>query len=367
MSNFDLVNLALKATCPGNEIILDNAGLPSVMVRIPRFRISDVITGGSSGTHPAFIVNGAEVPEIFISKFQNVTGPNGRAYSLPGEDPRTFLSFDAARTACELKGAGWHLMTNAEWAALALWCRRNNLMPRGNNLNGRDHGEATVVAIPTSDSAGDTFQAGETIGRVATGTGPVQWSHNGEVTGVFDLNGNVWEWVGGYRTVEGELQVLPNNNAASILSSQAVGSTAWRAILQDGSLVTPGTAGSLKWDYSAAVPPGGTGGYAFRLNTVIANPADNDTAHGTNAFATLAAAGGVSVPEILRALALMPADAGDHASDNMWMRNRGERFACRGGDWFGGSSAGVFACHCSDARSGVGAVIGFRSAFIPGI
>ena len=160
MSNFDLVNLALKATCPGNEIVMDNVGLPSVMVRIPRFRISDVITGGSNSTHPAFIVNGVEVTEIFISKFQNVIH-NGRAYSLPGEDPRASLNFDTARAACELKGPGWHLMTNAEWAALALWCRRNNLMPRGNNLNGRDSAEATVVAIPTSDSAGGTFQAGE--------------------------------------------------------------------------------------------------------------------------------------------------------------------------------------------------------------
>ena len=28
MANFDLVNLALKATCPANEIILDDKGLP---------------------------------------------------------------------------------------------------------------------------------------------------------------------------------------------------------------------------------------------------------------------------------------------------------------------------------------------------
>lgn len=366
MSNFDLVNLALKATCPGNEIVMDNVGLPSVMVRIPRFRISDVITGGGSGTHPAFIVNGVEVTEIFISKFQNVIH-NGRAYSLPGEDPRASLNFDTARAACELKGPGWHLMTNAEWAALALWCRRNSLMPRGNNLNGRDSAEATVVAIPTSDSAGGTFQAGEVIGRVATGTGPVQWAHNGEVTGIFDLNGNVWEWVGGYRTNEGEIQILPNNDAASILNSQAAASAAWRAILQDGSLVTPGTANSLKWDYSAAVPPGGTGAYGFRLNTVLANPADNDSAQGSNGFAALAAAAGVTVPEILRALALMPADTGDHGGDNMWMRNRGERLGFRGGGWGVGVLAGVFSLYGLNFRSDVSTNIGFRSAFIPGI
>jgi sulfatase modifying factor 1 len=103
MANFDLVNLALKATCPGNEIILDDKGLPSVMVRIPKFKISDVIDGGSDSTHPAFIVNGIEVPEIYISKFQNVVH-NGRAYSLPGEDPRTSITFDTARQPVRSKG-----------------------------------------------------------------------------------------------------------------------------------------------------------------------------------------------------------------------------------------------------------------------
>ena len=186
MANFDLVNLALKATCPGNEIILDDKGLPSVMVRIPKFKIKDVIDGGSDSTHPAFIVNGIEVPEIYISKFQNVIH-NGRAYSLPGEDPKTDINFDTARQACEAKGPGWHLMTNAEWAAIALWCRKNNLMPKGNNNYGKDHTESTYVAIPTYYDSGK-------IARVATGTGPVTWSHNGEVTGIWDLNGNVWEW-----------------------------------------------------------------------------------------------------------------------------------------------------------------------------
>ena len=34
--NFDLMATALKAVCPNNEILLDNAGKPSVMVRIPK-------------------------------------------------------------------------------------------------------------------------------------------------------------------------------------------------------------------------------------------------------------------------------------------------------------------------------------------
>ena len=352
MANFDLVKLALKATCPGNDIILDDKGLPSVMVRIPKFKISDVIAGGSNSTHPAFIVNGVEVPEIYISKFQNVIH-NGRAYSLPGEDPRTSVTFDTARQACEAKGRGWHLMTHAEWAAIALWCRKNNLMPKGNNNYGKDHSETTYIAIPNPNHQDE----GRTS-RVLTGTGPVTWSHNGEVTGIWDLNGNVWEWCGGYRTLGGEIHILPNNNAADPNNSQSASSELWRAILENGSLVDPNTDGTLKWDFVDG---------KITLCKTITNQAD---ASRSTEFKNLAVAPEVStVPEILKALALFPADNGDHGGDYFYMNNGAglERLAFRGGSWGSGANAGVFALYGGGSRSGAYTRIGFRSAFIPGI
>ncbi|MDD3175795.1 MAG: SUMF1/EgtB/PvdO family nonheme iron enzyme [Candidatus Nanoarchaeia archaeon] len=358
MANYDLSNLALKAVCPGNSILLDNKGLPSVMVRIPKFKISDVITGGSSSTHPAFIVNGVEVPEIYISKFQNVVF-GGRAYSLPGEDPAVSLNFDTARTYCEAKGAGWHLMTNAEWAAIALWCRKNSLMPKGNNNYGKDTTESTYVVIPTSTDGANT-------GRVATGTGPITWSHNAQLNGIWDLNGNVWEWVGGYRTNNGEIQILPNNDAADADNPQNVDSAKWRAILQDGSLANPGAANTLKWDYTAD-PGTDSASKAFRLNTTVQYPQSVEAPYGAQTFESLTPAGGVTAPEIMKALALFPADAGDHGGDYFYMRTLGERLACRGGGWYHGSSAGVFAQYGNDPRSNVSTSVGFRSAFIPGI
>ncbi|MDD3231112.1 MAG: SUMF1/EgtB/PvdO family nonheme iron enzyme [Oscillospiraceae bacterium] len=351
MANFDLVKLALKATCPGNEVLLDDKGLPSVMVRIPKFKISDVITGGSSSTHPAFIVNGTEVPEIYISKFQNVVS-NGRAYSLPGEDPGNSITFDTARAACESKGAGWHIMTNAEWAAIALWCRKNSLMPKGNNSYGKDTSESTVVAIPS-------FYDGANIGRVRTGTGPVTWSHNGEVTGIWDLNGNVYEWMGGYRTVAGEIQILANNNAADLDNSQAADSTQWMALLEDGTLVAPGTANTLKWDYPAT--------NIITLSKTITVQAD--ASRGTE-FKSLAKAADVTaVPEILKALGLYPADTGDHGGDYFYMNNGVglERLVFRGGFWINTGAAGVFYANGNTSRANANTYIGFRSAFIPGI
>ena len=70
MANFDLSEFALKCVCPNNEILYDDKGMPSVMVYIPKFNISDVITGGANSVHPAFIVNGTEVDGIYISKYQ---------------------------------------------------------------------------------------------------------------------------------------------------------------------------------------------------------------------------------------------------------------------------------------------------------
>lgn len=355
MANFDLSALALKAACPTNDIILDDKGLPSVMVYIPKFKISDVIAGGSSSTHPAFIINGKEVDGIYISKYQNII-QNGRAYSLPCEDPRASLNFDTARQACEAKGAGWHLMTNAEWAAIALWCRKNQCMPKGNNNYGKDTSETTYKAIPTyKDGDGRTC-------RVATGTGPLTWSHDGTLEGIWDLNGNVWEWVGGYRTNEGEIQIIPNNDAAAQVD-QSPSSTLWKAIKTDGSLVAPGTAGSLKWDYTAA-PGTAAGGKAFRLNTTLQYKQTVDAPNGDMDFKALTAATGVTVPEILKALAIFPADAEDHGGDRIYMRNIGERLAFRGGLWNGGGSAGDFDFYGGYPRSYVNAALGFRSAFV---
>lgn len=107
-SNFDAMKLGVEGYHPTNTVLYDDKGMPSFMVRIPKFKISDVITGGSNSTHPAFIVNGVEVPEIYISKYQNIV-EDERAYSLPFQDPRVYVTFDQAKNYCENKGKGWHL------------------------------------------------------------------------------------------------------------------------------------------------------------------------------------------------------------------------------------------------------------------
>ena len=390
-----------------NTVMYDDANHPSVMVAVPCFPEVDVLTGAANSPHPAFIVNSVVKPYMYISKYQSYTVGSGaslRAVTLRGVDPGNSINFDNSLLACSQKGAGWHLMTNAEWAAIALLCKSRGFMPRGNNSYGKDYAVTSEKAVPSFISSGQT-------GRTATGTGPVAWSSDGSPFGIYDLNGNVYEWVGGLRTNVGEIQVLPNNDAAINTKAQTLASAEWRAMLESGVLAhvkwaaatayalntviapgngytyictTAGTSGSteptwptsegtvndgaavwtyqsaktLKYDFVNAPANGGAG----RINTTVqGNPS---AYYSYNTFETTAAAGGVTVPNLLKLLALAPVDS-SHGADGLYTCSNGERCAIRGGHWYNTSNAGVFSLNLYNARSDVNTNIGFRSAYIP--
>ena len=74
---------------------------------------------------------------------------------------------------------------------------------------------------------------------------------------------------------------------------------------------------------------------------------------------------------MLRALALLPdsdVTTDVYEGDYMWWNNGvAERCVYRGGGWYDGAYAGVFSLYGINSRSGVGAGIGFRAAYIPEI
>ena len=356
-ANFDLSMLAFKAIAPNNDVLYDDVGLPSFMVRIPKMTYAELGLGDSTDVFPAFIVNGKEVPEIYISKYQNCVY-GGRAYSLPGRAPQTNITLDTAVSRCTAKGAGWHLMTRMEWALLALWCKKNGTMPKGNNNYGKDVSETIYSAIPA------TFESDGKRQKVLTGTGPLSWSHDGTPAGIWDLNGNVYEWVGGMRTVYGELQVLVNNNAADSSHPQTAASAEWKAINgTTGAFVTPNGSGTtvdsvkLRWRNNSH----------WEWTTEITAD-DTDTYKGCT-FESIVADStiGTAAQLLLKTLALLKDDttAGAYLGDYFYANSHeAERSFYCGGCWRYGSSAGVFCANGDDPRSHSTANIGFRSAFV---
>ena len=356
-TNFDAIKLAVEAATGGkNTVLFDDQGMPSIMVRIPKFKISDVISGGSNSIHPAFIVNGVEKDYIYISKYQNIV-VNDRAYSLPMQDPAAYINFDQAKKACENKGKGWHLMSNAEWAAIALWCKKNGFYPRGNNAYGHD-------TTYTHETGVETYKYDGKTGRVGTGSGAVTWAHDGTNSGIYDLNGNVWEWMTGLRLVDGEIQVIADNNAAITGCDHSTTSTLWKAIKKDGSLVAPGSADTLKYDYT--VDPGtvNTSKGVPQIVTTLSHKQTNENPYAAGTFESMTAASGITVPEIMKVLALSPSGTNDNTGDYIYMRNVGERLPFRGGSFWYYGYAGVFALLLDNPRSNAVVNIGFRSAFV---
>jgi len=57
---------------------------------------------------------------------------NGELLSLPGVDPTVSQPYTYFVNAARACGAGFHVMTNAEWAASALLTAKSGAQPRGN-------------------------------------------------------------------------------------------------------------------------------------------------------------------------------------------------------------------------------------------
>lgn len=365
MGNFNLTNLAVNMYCPGNAAQLDDAGLPSIMVWIPAFRLCDVLNTTDESIHPAFIVNGVQIPGFWYSKYENVVH-NGRAYSLPGEDPMANIRIDECYEYCDSKGYGWHLSTAVEWAAIALWCKKNGFLPRGNNNYGRDHAESNVKAIPTYTGSDNK------VGRVATGTGPLSWSHDNTMSGIWDLNGNVWEWQGGLRLVWGELQLLANNDSADTDNPQNEASSCWKAIdAASGALVDP----ESKTTDAAVRASGNTVklDYVNNVWTYSTGISSGSISARQSAFANFVCSEeiGEQAKILLRALAVLPdaeAGADDYSGDRVWVKNGiNECVSCRGGNWMHGSNSGLFSFSWDSGRNISGVNTGFRAAYIPNI
>jgi formylglycine-generating enzyme required for sulfatase activity len=297
----------------------DKEGGTDYMVRIPKFKLSDVIDGASDAVHPAFIVGGKEVDAVYIGKYQSVAY-NGVAYSLPFQQAATNISYDDAILDCVAKGRGWHLMSNAEWAAIALLCMKNGTLPHGNTNYGEYHADNSEMGLTYDDC------------DALTGSGPETWAHDHSEDGIFDLCGNVWEWLSGLRIKDGVIQIIENNDAAE-------NSVQWKDMIEpvSGMPIKMSVRDDLRFTTS---DERGLGWDGTKWKNVEAD---------------------FEITEQMKALALF---GGEPEAYFYCDSNDGEFFPLRGGHWLGAASAGVFALNLRNVRSYVNTSFGFRAAFV---
>ena len=343
----DSLRQSVEAATGGkNTVLYDSKGYPSIMAVIPKFNVQDIDASLGTGVHPAFVVGGVEKSEIFVGKFLATTH-DGVALSLPGMNPARSINYDSAHALCRAKGPGWHLMTNAEWAALALWCYKNGFMPRGNNNFGRDSAQTYETARRVNGgSPGDASGDGATL----TGSGPVSWSHDNSAAGICDMNGNIWEWQAGLRVNNGEINVIPYNDAALDGADHSAGSAAWKTIDgASGAYAAAGAANAVKYKLAGTTNYGlvRASGASFEGMT---NPG--------------AAPVGAPALALAKQLGLFPIASTGLGGDGFWLNDTIEALPRRGGDWNYAATAGVFALDCTTPRANVGSNLGFRPAFV---
>lgn len=303
-----------------NEVIFDDRGRPDILVVFTpdELKLPDTLKG-------------RKVKEYAISKYPN-TMIDGRPYSLPFMPPAVNVNHDEAIRLCEAKGPGWHLITNDEWAALARQSWENDTVPTGNTNSGKSHSHP--------EQKGTTYQ--NSYGKTLTGSGPIEWNHDRTAEGVADMVGNVWEHVGGARFLNGQVQIIPNNEAAAG-ADQSPDSKEWTAIY---------------------TPDGDPVYYNVKDGEIVLQPtAPDGKDYDGVPFCDLHERADMDVPDKLIELGLYPAP-GYESEEYFWLDTDGERCVYRGGAWISGAGAGVFYLSGNYSRSYVSTDIGFRSALV---
>lgn len=317
--NKDTLRAEVEAASGGKQTVLYTAkGQPTYMNVMPAFNCEELGPGFGTGLHPAFMVGGVAKPEIFIGTYQAVI-IDGEAISQPSKNPTCSVTFDAARAACATAGTGFHLMTNWEWAALALWCAKNGF---GKLHGNTDYGKSHLNAA----ESGTVCE----YGKILTGSGPDAWRHDGTPFGVADLVGNVWEWNDGLKLVGGKIVMPADNNY--ILSERDWPDTGVKIDAADG----------------------------LQISDELTDPNYNSAW-----FKDISVKEGYTVPDIIRQSLLCPTE--QHELEGYTWADSNENFEAlpiRGGCWGSDDYAGLGALDLGFVRSYSSFSVGFRPAFI---
>lgn len=339
----------------GRQTVIYSAkGQPNFMYQICRTDLAEPY-------HPAFVVNDRVIDAFFYACYPGSLN-DGELLSQPGKIPACHLNLQEFQLLAQQTGAGFHLSSNAEWAALMHNIHQQNFLPDGNTDYGRSlrHPQESAARI-------DGRLAGDTAGEANsyTGSSHLGWYHNNQLTGIQDLCGNLWEWQSGVRLLAGEIQLIKNNDISELPVNDLL---QWQAVdMLTGQLTVPGSPNTAKYDSPADIQNGNAGTPLLSTQIRHYNGAPDDQGYPPGLldgpFHSMKTADNAAVPQILQLNGLAPF-AERPETDQIYLRNYGERALMRGGAWYSQEFAGISAFCLSHTALHRSATVGGRTAWI---
>lgn len=240
--------------------------------------------------------------------------------------------------------------TNAAWMDTAPYA------PKGNNNNGSDVNKSSLqfartdIAGNASGYAGRSARSFTGAARISGAAAVEHTTHNGQLSGIVDLNGNMWEIATG----------LTNNTSTNAGYKLFPTSADWTATTGNGSITGAAGVVSLSAESSAGADDG------------IWHTADNawtylkEDVGGTfhddllNSSATLRAMTECGIPREA-GTSTTQTSTNIFGGDGLYQAHRSDLVPRVGGDWADGARAGVFYRNLDRGSSDTGSAAGARA------
>ena len=328
---------------------------------------ASVATAEAAGyaLHRAFYNAGSIRPGVFVDKYQ-CSNNGGVASSIKNGNPLSSAAdhnpfnsltgapannYGGALAAAKTRGAQFFCNSRFIFAALALlayahgraatgttncaWYDASGVsnFPKGNNNNALgDANDGTIAYVSDGYS---------NCGKTGSANFFARTTHNGQASGVADLNGNMWEVNTGLTSDGTNFYLLKTSaNAAALTGSNTLSTDAW------GATGITANYDSLGATYESL---------QARSTVVTYGSATQVFSAATTGTAWTAAGAGVP---------LAGGTTGSNAfgNDGLWDYRPNELCVISGGHWAHGSYAGAWALFLDYVRSDSGSYVGLRAA-----
>lgn len=343
-----------------------NNGLPINQVDIKAFSAYESVAAANAAgyaLHRAFYNGGRIQPGVFVDKYM-CSRNNGIASSVkngnplssaPDHNPFSSLNgapsnnYAGAIAAAKTRGSRFFTKTRFIRAAEALlsiahaqaststthcaWYMQNANFPKGCNNNALGDSNDSAIAY-VSDGYSN-------CGKTGSANFFARTTHNGQMSGAADLNGNMWEINPGL-TSDGSSYFLlnPSVDVTTITGGNTLATDAWGAT----GLAAMYTNIGATYEALTATSSVKTFGAAAQV-----------LSHATSGTAWHAAGAGIP-------LATGVGGSNQFGNDGLWDYRPNELCAISGGSWYAGSLSGVWALDLGYVRGGSVDAVGFRAA-----